>query len=190
MECFVTDSLILSKTNSVCASNYRGNWIQNVIISLMGDSGWVSGSLSRQGRKMLISSTHDLEGLSSYIQQIKTFKIVLQRCGAHWSCYCSLFLQKVLRGALGESGQRKRREQTQGAAQSIASSASHPAPGKTPCLPRSWSLTGTPGTILDVRVGKLNGDNDHSHSEHPAKNSTHRNPDTWWYLSHLGSSRF
>lgn len=47
------------------------------------------------------------------------------------------------------------------------------------CLPHSWSLTGTPGTVLGVRAGKLSGDNDHSHSEHPAKNSTHRNPELW-----------
>lgn len=64
---------------------------------------------------------------------------------------------------------------------------------KTPgsCLPGSWSLTGTPGTVLDVRAGKLSGGNDHSHGAHPAKeqHSTHRNPDILWYLSHLGSSR-
>lgn len=47
---------------------------------------------------------------------------------------------------------------------------------KTPCLPCSWSLTGTPGTVLDVRAGKLSGDNDHSHSEHPAKEQHPQKP--------------
>lgn len=44
---------------------------------------------------------------------------------------------------------------------------------KTPCLPCSWSLRGTPGTVLDVRAG---GDNDHSHSEHPAKDQHPQKP--------------
>lgn len=47
---------------------------------------------------------------------------------------------------------------------------------KTPCLPCSWSLTGTPGTILDVRAGKLSGDNDHSHSEQPTEEEHPRKP--------------
>lgn len=49
---------------------------------------------------------------------------------------------------------------------------------KTPCscLPCSWSLTGTPGTVLDVRVGKLSGDSDHSHSEHPAEEQHSQKP--------------